>query len=170
MAAANGLGTSITLLDAGKRASNLIFGGVLREIVCVHEIASADDNGSVYRVARLHSSWRLSEVLRFNDTLTSAADFDVGFYETTENGGAAVDKDLLADGISIATASNAGVRDHFSTIDKNKAEKTVWEMIATTVTTITADPKKYYDLAYTGTTMGAAAGTLVVYTRYCDGT
>lgn len=170
MGVVNTLSSSITLQNAGKRASNLLFGGVLREQVAVIEIASGDDNASVYRVARLHSSWRLSEILRFNDTLTSAADVDIGFYETAENGGAVVDKDVIADGISVATSSTAGVRDHFSTINKDQAEKKVWEMIATAVTTITVDPMKYYDLCYTGTTIGAAAGTLVVYTRYVDGT
>lgn len=163
------LSTIVTALDAGKKAPLYLMGGILKEQVAVVEIAAADPNGQVYRVARLHSSWRLSEILRYNDTLTSVTDVDVGFYETAENGGAAVDKDLLADGINIATASNVGVRDHFSTINKDKAEKRVWEMIATTVATMTSDPNRFYDLAYTTVNNGGGAGTLVVYTRYVEG-
>lgn len=164
MALVNTKCQNVTDLDAGKKVPNYRFNS--KEQAGTVAIAAGDDAASVYRVGRVHSSWRISEILRFNDTLTSASDVDVGLYDTAENGGEAVDKDLFADGINIATASIAGVRDQFQTLDKVNIEKRVWELISG----LTVDPNKFYDLCYTFVSKGAAAGDLSVIIKTQPGT
>lgn len=145
------------------KTHNHISHGRLHETVGTVEIAAADSDGSVFRIARVHSSWRISEILRYNDAITSGAVYDVGLYDIAANGGAAVNADLFSSDISLTSASKTGVNDQFESadIDIDKIEKAVWELLA-----LSADPGKWYDLCYTGDTVGSGAGTLSVRVRY----
>ena len=170
MAEANTKSTAITNNDATPRVQNdrRIDGGVVREKVGTVEIAAADDASSVYRMVRLHTSWRLSELLRFNDAITSGTDFDVGFYDTAENGGAVININALADAISLASAATTSpVRDMYETggdIGVEDIEQLIWQMCG-----LSSDPNKFVDLCYTGVTPGSGAGTLSVIARYVSG-
>lgn len=166
MGTANTKATIITNLDSTPPVANKVnlMGGVLREQVATLEIAAADDNNSVYRVARVHSSWRLSEVAHFNDAITSGADFDVGFYDTAENGGAVINVNALGDAISLASGSVTPVQVLFeagSDTGVEDIEQSVWEMAG-----LASDPGKFVDICYTGVAVGSGAGTLSVRTRY----
>jgi hypothetical protein len=167
MATVNTLTDIVSNLDATPKVINALnlMGAVVREQVGTVEIAAADDNNSVYRVGRVHSSWRVSEIMRFNDAITTGTDYNVGLYETAENGGAAKDENLFADAISLASASAVGVNDTFEALGVENIEKTVWEALGES-----SDPDRWYDLAYTGITVGSGAGTLSVRTRYVAGT
>ena len=155
--------TVVTNADADKQNKLFLAGGTLREIVATVEIAAADSDNHEYRLARVHSSWRISEIIRYNDAITSGADFDVGLY--TVDGGAVVDANLFADAISLTSASVVGVRDQYEIEDIADAEKRIWEQLG-----LSTDPNLYYDLTYTGITVGSGAGTLTVHVRYVDGT
>lgn len=170
MGTANTKSTAITNNDASPQVMNdpRIDGGVLREKVGTVEIAAADDNNSVYRMVRLHSSWRLSDILRYNDAITSGADFDVGLYDTAENGGAVIKVNAFADAVSLASAATTSpVRDIYETGSYNgveNIEKKLWEMAG-----LSTDPNKYMDLCYTGVSVGSGAGTLSVRVLYVAG-
>lgn len=166
MAVANTKCNNITNLDATPVVRNSVnlMGGVLREQVGTVEIAAADDNDSIYRVARLHTSWRLSEVMRFNDAITTGTDFNIGFWDTAENGGAVIDENAIADAVSLASGSLTGVSEMFEAGSDNGVEDielAVWQMAG-----LSSDPGKFVDLCYKGITVGSGAGTLSVRTRY----
>ena len=84
MGTANTLTNNVTNLDATPPVAldKRLFNGILKEQVGTVEIAAADDANSVYRVGRVHSSWRISEIIRYNDAITSGTDYDVGLYDT----------------------------------------------------------------------------------------
>ena len=166
MATVNTKSNIVTNLDATPKVMNAlnIMGGVLREQAATVEIAAADDANSTYRLCRLHSSWRVSEIKRFNDAITSGTDYDVGLYRTAEDGGAAVDANLYADAVSLASASITGTHDLYETgsaVGVEKIEKAIWEQLG-----LATDPGLWYDLVYTGFTPGSGAGTLSVLVRY----
>lgn len=170
MAVANTKSNAITNLDATPAVRNPLYlmGGVVREARGTVEIAAADCDTSVYRLVRVHSSWLISEIKRFNDAITSGADFDVGLYETAENGGAVKNINCFADAVSLTSGSVTGVQDMFEAgADEGveDLEKRVWEFAGDT-----ADPNKFYDLCYTGVTVGSGAGTLSVIVRYVANT
>lgn len=171
MAVANTKSTIVTNLDATPPVKNTlaIMGGVLREAVATVEIAAADCDNSVYRMFRVHSSWRISELTNFTDTLTSAVDADIGFYQTAENGGAVANINALTDALSIATATLTGVQTLWEAGSDNGVEDIetrVWEMVGG----LTADPGIFYDLCVTVVSVGGAAGTLSQRLRYVANT
>ncbi len=170
MGVANTKSTAITNLDATPQVKNPLYlmGGVLREARGTVELAAADDNDSVYRMVRVHSSWLISEIKRFNDAITSGADFDVGLYQTAANGGAVKNINCFADAVSLTSASLVGVQDLFEAgADEGveDLEKRVWEYAGDT-----SDPGRFYDLCYTGVAVGSGAGTLSVIVRYIANT
>lgn len=170
MAVVNTKSTAVTNLDSTPLVKNPLYlmGGVMREAIGTVEIAAADCNTSVYRLVRVHSSWRISEIKRFNDAITSGADFDVGLYQTAENGGAVKNVNCFADAVSLTSASLTGTQDMYeagSDEGVEDLEKRVWEFAGDS-----ADPNIYYDLCYTGVTVGSGAGTLSVIVRYIANT
>jgi hypothetical protein len=169
MGTANTKSTAITNGDANPRVMNSqkIDGGNLKEKVGTVEIAAADDNNSVYRLVRLHSSCRLSDIIRYNDAITTGTDFDVGLYDTAENGGSVININAFADAVSLASASVTGTKDLYEAGSDNGVEdieQLLWEMAG-----LASDPNKFMDLCYTGVTVGSGAGTLSVRVHYVDG-
>jgi hypothetical protein len=170
MAVANTKSTIITNLDATPAVKNPLYlmGGVVREAVGTVEIAAADCDTSVYRMVRVHSSWRIANIIRYNDAITSGADFDVGLYETAENGGAVKNINCFADAVSLASGVVVGVEDLFEAGADEGVEdlgKRVFEFAGETT-----DPNRFYDLCYTGVTVGSGAGTLSVRVQYIANT
>ena len=170
MAVANTKSTAVTNLDSTPPVKNAlaISGAVLREAVATVEIAAADCANSVYRLCRVHSSWRIADIIRYNDAITSGTDFDVGLYQTAENGGAEADANLYADAVSLASASLTGTKDIYETgsaVGVEKIEQRIWQQLG-----LTADPGLFYDLCYTGFTPGSGAGTLSVRVLYVANT
>lgn len=168
MGTANTKCNNVTNLDATPRVMNptYLMGGILKEQVGTVEIAAADDNNSVYRVGRVHSSWRISDIVRYNDAITSGADYDVGLYDTAANGGAVVNINCFADAVSLVSASVTGTKDLYeagSDVGVEDIEQRVWEMAG-----LTEDPGKFMDVCYTGVTVGSGAGTLSVKIRYVE--
>lgn len=166
MGTANTKATIITNADATPKSMNpqILFNGVLREQVATVEIAAADDNNSVYRLARVHSSWRISELTLFCDAITSGVDYDLGLYRTADDGGAEVDVNAYADAATLASASLTGIQLLFeggSAKGVEKIEQAVWQDAG-----LTADPGVWYDIALTGIAVGSGAGTASLRTRY----
>jgi hypothetical protein len=110
MAVANTKSTQITNADAAVQTLNnqALVDARARVAVATLETAAADDDGSVYRFIRVHSSWRILSIAILNDAITSGTAWDVGLYQTAANGAAAVDVDCYATNVDIAAGNAAG--------------------------------------------------------------
>lgn len=166
MAVVNTKSTGVTNLDSTPPVMNgfHLMGGRLKEAVGTVEIAAADCNNSVYRMVRVHSSWRIANIIRYNDAIQSGADFDVGLYQTAENGGAVKNVNCFADAVSLTSGVVVGIEDLYESgadTGVEAIEKRVWEHAGDTV-----DPNIWYDLCYTGISVGSGAGTLSVRVQY----
>lgn len=139
--------------------------GTLFEAVGTVETAAADDDGSVYRFARVRSSDRIATIMLANDAITSGTDYDCGIYRTASDGGAVVVKDVFADGLDLSSASAfRDVAYHDQAADISEVQMRVWERLG-----LTADPMIEYDVCLTANTVGSAAGTLSMRVQYCSG-
>lgn len=125
------------------------------------EVAAGDDDGSVFRFVRVPSNARILSIVRFNDAITAGTAYEIGLHQTAANGGAAADADLFATTVDLSAASVVGVEQRFEAADIINIEKRVWELLG-----LTADSQRDYDLTFTGTTVGTAAGTISVEVRY----
>jgi hypothetical protein len=166
MAVANTKSTIVTNADAAPVTLTPAYvkDGRLREQAATVETAAADDAGSVYRLFRVHSSWRISDILIGHDAITNMTTADVGVYDTAANGGAVVNVSLFASALNMSSAS-AGLVNHTyeaTATNIDKIEKRLWELLG-----LTSDPNKEYDIAVTATTNDpSVAGTISGLCRY----
>ncbi len=168
MAIANTKSTAVSNRDASPRVPSPahLVRGPLFEAVGTVEIAVADDDNSVYRMARLRSSDRVSQLTVFYDSITGGTGFELGVYRTADDGGAVVDSDLFAGATSLATGTTTGTELAFksSASDIARIDKRIWELLG-----LSADPQIDYDVAFTATTVGATAGTVSLRVRFTGG-
>ena len=135
------------------------------EVICAattFEVAAADDDGSIYRLFKgLSPNLVPVRIEILNDALTGSTDWDLGFYESLNDLGVGpvIDKDILYDGFSMASArvSGAGV-DGLTSVDVADRCKNIMEICGHTAIT----KKMSYDLALTANTVGSGAGTVTV--------
>lgn len=170
MAVVNTKGTAITTGDTAPTANPSqsiplkIHGGRLKESLGVIAAASGDSIGSTYRLVRLPSSARVSQVLLTCSAITTCA-ADVGLYDTEVNGGAVVDADFFASAQSVASALvNSDVTHEAAVFAITDVEKPLWKALG-----LTSDPGKLYDVVATLTAAAGAAGTVGLKVRYVDG-
>lgn len=164
MAVANTKSTAITNGDATPNvlSSSTFCQGLLRESAGTVETLAADDAGSVYRLARVSSSARISSILLASDAITGASAVDVGLYQTAANGGAVVDADFFATDVDISTSAIAftEVLLEATATDIAKCEMPLWQLIG-----LSADPNRDYDIAVTVNDV-TAAGTISMKVKY----
>lgn len=165
MAVVNTKSTAVTNADSSTftLSSKKIASGKLRESAGVVAVANGDSIGSVLRFARVHSSWRVTDVLLGCTAVTSAAG-DIGLYDIAAAGGAVVDADFFASAVSIATAITTYTQQVMeSAADPAlvaNVEKSLWELLG-----LSADPGKFYDVAMTLTAAATAAGYVALKVR-----
>lgn len=160
MAVANTKSTAITNADATQpRVINpsYLAGGGLKISSGMVEVASADDNGSVYRMIRLPSNAVVYRIEVLNDAITAGTGYDIGIYKTAIDGGAAVNDDLFATTIDMSMARALPLDAMFEVLDIDQVEKRLWEHAG-----LAADPMIEYDICFTADTVGTAAGTLAM--------
>lgn len=143
---------------AGKKAAALFTGNGAETVTIVGtvSVAAADDDGSKYRVfADVPSSFVPLNIAIHNTAITGGTDYDLGLYET--DSGAVVDADILADGVSLgsATAISGWNNTGLTTITLGET-KSLGELSAQT------DIDSAYDIVLTANTVGTAAGTVRV--------
>jgi hypothetical protein len=163
---------SQTIIDADARpvtaASQFVMGGRMRESVETLEVVAADSDTSTYRALRVHSSWRISQILILNDAITGGTSYDVGLYDIAEKAaGAVIDADAFASAVDLSTASTgAGTDVTFEAVatDIDKIKSKVWQRAG-----LTTDPNKWMDLVLTANTVGTADGTISVKIRFVAG-
>lgn len=163
MAVVNTKATAIANADARPVVINgsYLQKGSLVEAVGVVAVAAADDDGSVFRLARIPSNARVSEILVKNTAITGGTVYRVGVYEIAGNGGAAVNTGVFATTVDMSTARTVPADVSTSALAIDQSEKRLWELLG-----LAADPKKEYDIALTATTVGTAAGSIAARVRY----
>jgi len=156
-----------TELIAGKLANSALTRGAdTITLVTTFEVAAADDDGSVFRIAQgLSPNLIPVDIKVLNDALTAGDDFDLGLYEQGV-GGTVVDKDVFADGLDLSSAHIFGASlDGLVTVDVANATKQLFEHAGHTLAT----KKEGYDLALTANTVGTLAGTVTVIATFIQG-
>lgn len=146
---------------AGKKgAASKVSGAKVLAIAGTFEVAAADSDTSVWRLARIPAN---AVPLRFEiyaDASLGTSDFDLGLYKPGV-GGAVVDKDLLLDGVdltagvAVTAGANNGMTNLGGADPVAAVGKTLWELLA-----LSAPNRQGYDLCLTGNTVGGAAGTI----------
>jgi hypothetical protein len=152
-------------VEAGKKVKAALAAGA-NEVTMVNtvELAAADDDGSVYRFfAGVPANMIPTEITVTCDAITNGTDFDLGLYKTA--GGAVVDKDVLMDGQTLASALTRATGHQLGLANVNIADagKTL------AVLSAQADPDPCYDIALTGNTVGSAAGTVTIIAKFVQG-
>lgn len=145
--------------------------GELNVMTKTFEVAAADDDGSIYRIAPIPTNFVPVEITIACDAITGGTDYDLGFYRTAEEGGAVVDKDLLMDGQTMASASKT--LNGMGIVPIENYGKTIAELLG--AAGINAPNGQLYsnvntppvlDLALTANTVGSAAGTITVIAKF----
>lgn len=162
MAVVNTKSVAVTANDASPPtlAPSHISGGALRECVGYVETAAADDNDSLYRVCRVPSNGRLSQLLVKHDQIAGMDDVNIGLYRTAADGAAVASENCIADDIDFAAAARDVYTD-VSEIVEEDGEKRFWELAGAT-----SDPKCHYDVVLKAVAAASAAGTIAVMVRY----
>lgn len=143
-------------------ATPLTFGGRLRSIVSVTDVAAADADNDVFHVTPVYSSWRIDGIPVKCDAITSGTDYNLGLYTTA---GVDVDENVYGDAQTFATAITSLPVDLLDEIrDIALGAQAVWADAGAS-----ADTRRFYYLTYTAITVGSAAGQIVTRVRYVDG-
>lgn len=122
------------------------------------EIAAADDDGSVYRFFKsVPSNLIPVEITITSDGITGGTDYDLGLYKVGVSG-AVVDKDVLMDGQTMASALTRATGHQLGLAAVNIAD------IGKSLATLSAQttPDLSYDIALTANTVGTGAGTISI--------
>lgn len=78
------------------------------EILAEVTLTNGDGAGSIYRIAKIPANYIPVDIKINCEAITGASDNDLGLYETDEQGGAVIDKDILCDGQTLASALAIG--------------------------------------------------------------
>jgi hypothetical protein len=154
------------LTAAGKlEKAALVCGGQLITMVATEETAAADDDGSVYRLFKsVPSNLIPVEITVMTDGITGMTDTDLGLYKVGV-GGAVVDKDVLMDGQTLASALTRATGHQLGLANVNIAD------LGKTLATLSAqtDPDLSYDICLTANTVGSGAATFSVIATFVQG-
>lgn len=150
-----------TSIAAGTFADST-YNSQTKTIIQTFEVAAADDDGSIYRLARINSNEILLKATIMCDAITGGTDYDLGIYKptTVAGSGAVVDKDIFMDGQTFASATKT--IDGLQTVDIANRTLNVVDLLNIVNTTTLANSNQEYDIALTANTVGTAAGTVTV--------
>lgn len=137
------------------------------------EVAAGDDDASIFRIATLPSEAVIFDVKIATDGLTNGTDWDLGFYNPLSGAGGdglEVDKDILMDGQTLASAADFGNPTALDGMDnvaiEDQGNKTIWELLGKSISAVPRTAQNQYDLALTANTIGTAGGTVAVIVQY----
>lgn len=162
--------TIVTNADATPRVESKLWydGARVYESVATVEMAAADDDNSIYRLFRVRSNWRITNLEIANDVVTGASANDVGLYDTADNGAAVVAScgTLWASALDFTSAAGFTDRTYEATATNiDKVDKQVWELAG-----LTSDPNKEYDICIKSTTAcTGTSGTVSAKMKYIKG-
>lgn len=127
-------------------------------------VAAADDDGSTIRLFRVHSSWRLTSILLYNEAIAGSAGYNVGLSRIASEGGAPVSAACYASALALTAAAPTGTQLINSVRTLDKLGQPVWADAG-----LTADPNLWYDLTVTCGTIGTAAGKVGMEVEFISG-
>ena len=163
-----------TLFLAGKAANSAQFNGAnIVAFSTLVTIASTDNNGSIYRLAKaLPADLIPFQILIANDAQTGTTSVDLGLYRVTTPlaNGAVIDKDIFMAAQSMASARAIGGEvNGLGNLIANSGitftNKRLWELAGDTI----SNKAEGYDLALTGNTLGGVAGNILVRAIFLQG-
>lgn len=143
-------------------------GGIKRTVPFSFEIAAADDDGSIYRFARVSPLAIPVSLKLFSDSITGFTSAKFGIYKPLEVGGAVISVDCLVAAVDI----NAGKSTITEMLIPSKFDQAgVGKCLGILAGIAAADLNKYgaVDVALTATTIGSAAGTIAGFFEYIEG-
>ena len=154
----------ISDVESGKKGSpGKLMPGQTYSFATTFEVAEADSDGSIYKLAMINSNMIPLEIEINCDAIAGATDYDLGFYD---NEGNAVDADVLMDGADINAGKAIGSEQNgLASLAVENIGKKVWELCGKTVNT----KENAYVLALTANTVGTAAGTISVRGEFVQG-
>lgn len=141
--------------------------GVLREAIGHWSPAADQADDSVMRGCRVPSNARISQVLICAADATTAGKVDVGVYQTEDNGGAVVDRDLFASALDLANSAAAAAGNGDITYESGEytfaeSGKPLWEVLG-----LSADPVREYDICpVVETLFDGGPTTLILKVRF----
>jgi hypothetical protein len=146
-----------------------IANGNLRESQGFANIGSGDSATSTYRLIRLRSSDRVSQLRVYSPDIGTTTAGDVGLYDVSSvNAGAVVDVDFFASALSLSGGALNGTDITFEAAAAGglitNAEKRIWEALG-----LTSDPSKEYDVVLTLTGAADAAGVALFRCQFVSG-
>lgn len=162
MAVVNSKSTGITNADSTPIVitnRTLVRAPVMSSVGVIAKAAS-DNDTSVFRAVRVPSNARIISINRANTAITAGTSYQIGVYETAQNGGAAVSAGLFAATQDLSAAST-GTQSRYLASSVATGEQPLWQLLG-----LTSDPKKDYDICFTGVTAGTGAGTLLLEVAY----
>lgn len=158
-------------VEAGKLGNPAkISGAEVQAQVVTFEVAVADDNGSVYRIAKsLNPNLIIKKIEINNDAITAGTDYNLGFYESSDprNDGPIIGTgNQLADALDMSSAAaNGSEKNGLAAVAIDALDQKIYELAGHTVNT----KKQGYDIAFTAIAVGSAAGTITVRLTYIQG-
>ena len=138
-----------------------LYGARLRSIICTDENTGSD--GDFLIMAKLHPEWRIAHMWWYNDTMSGAADVDVGLYsdaDATSISDAA--KKCYAEAYNTATAKTTGPVD---IAYKSRAIENMGQYVYQDAGHTTATKLNEYYLGVELVDAGAA-GTIVINVQF----
>lgn len=156
--------TPITNRDAVPRVFNHagVDGGSVKAAVGVAAVPAAANSASTYRLVRVPSNAVVHSLKIWCGALTNTGAFDIGIYQTTDNGGAVVDADHFASAVNCASAvAGTDVVHESGVFAVGEAEQPLWQALG-----LTEDPKRDYDIVATQTETSESAANMAVKVIY----
>ncbi len=148
-------------LAAGKLGNPAqISGAEVQAMNFTFEVAVADDDLSVYRVAKSLNPALIPIKFEINnDAITAGTDYDLGLYETITDGstGPVIDREVFAAALDMSAAAVSGSeKNGLGAVAIEDLPNKLYEHAGHTVNT----KKQGYDIAFTAVTVGSAVGTI----------
>ena len=144
-------------IASGLKGASYEDGGII-VVVQTWEIASTDDAASVYRIRRVPDVLIPLEVTIMTDAITGATDNDLGTYQCGV-GGAAIDKDCLMDGQTLASATRT-INGLQTVAIENVGKKKLYELAGDSAS------RGDVDLVLTANADPTASGTVTVIAKF----
>lgn len=146
---------SITNRDATPKVANdgRIYGAPLRSTIGIVSSLAADDIGSTYRFCAVPSNALVRGVFYSTAAQGGSAALDIGVYRSTADGGAVVDADFFASGVStVSVLVRTDVTHESAIYTAAKRVQPLWQAAG-----LTADPGGELDIVATVTAIVANA-------------
>jgi hypothetical protein len=134
-------------------------GGEVIAMTAQFEVAAADSDGSIYRLFKVNKNMVPIRIDINCDAITGATGYNLGLYETLENGGAVKVKDVFMDSADISAGKALGSEQNgLSALAIDEIGDQIYSLAGET-----GDAgSKEYDVAITADTVGTGTGTISV--------